>query len=112
MSFSPDAFLSFASAVLSAFAYCKRSVHSGFLLSLPVHPLEVAGSFRFVLCYAPLFSFSVFFHPMPNSALHQQFYPLLLTANAPFTPISSITTLSPFRGCREKKFRPLLRTIV
>jgi len=162
-------FFSFASAVWSASAYCQRSDHSGFFLSLPFHPfevaessrfvlcyaplssspmsfhlmpfqlsicglirfcslstprslrflpslpfhpLEVAGSSRFVLCYAPLFSFSVFFHPMPYSASHLQFYPLLLTANAPFTPISSITTLSTFRGCREKKFRPLLRTIV
>lgn len=36
----------------------------GFLPSLPFHPFEVSGRIRFILSYAPLFSFSVFFHPM------------------------------------------------
>jgi hypothetical protein len=45
-------------------------------------------------------------------ALHQQFYPLLLTVNAPFTPVSSFPTRSPFRGCRRLWIHPLLRTVI
>jgi hypothetical protein len=56
--------------------------------------------------------FSDVFSPYAFLASHLRFDPLLLTTNAPFTPVSSFPTLSPFRGCQEKQNHPLLRTIV
>ena len=84
-----------------------------FLPSLPFRPFEVLGESVFFLCYAPLFSFPMIFqHLMPFSALHLQFYPLLLHLQCfIFSGFLLSLPFRPFWGSGRISFLPLLCTI-